>query len=581
MKYMRYLFLIFCLFILGGCHWDSTTSSSENADANKAFSLYTEEIFRSQVTSDSLTLNYTLSHPENYGIQTLPQGFCAATKTDSIYYENELARLHSFSRSDLSFDMQILYDTLEDTLQQNVTSESFSAFSHTLNPTTGIQAQLPILLAEFRFDSTEDLAQYFSLLKTMPTYFDYIASAEKEKISTKTLPCKETTRRTIQQCRDFLTTSGTQILDTSFSNRIQSLDFLSDEKKQKAIITNKSYIQQYVIPAYTNLISELETLLDAAPEIGNLCSYSKGKEYYSYLVKSLTGSSGSIPQLKQLMEHKLTTSYHILLKYAKENPSLFSSCMEPDSSARTTKEILLSLSKEFTKDFPACNLGKIHVKEVDDSLEDYLSPAFYLTPPLDDENENTIYLNNARHSPQESLWNTLAHEGIPGHLYQNVYFSQKNQPPLRYLLNYSGYSEGWASYVEIYSYQYTKKSAAEIDILQNNMIMSLCIYGLCDIGIHYENWGISELQNFLSPYGYSNADTAKSLYQIIVDDPASYLQYTVGYLELYQIKEEIKKQLGSDYSEKLFHQYILDVGPTSFDIISSNFSNWFAQIGCN
>lgn len=587
MKRVWLLFLLLCLFLLGGCGSNSVVSPSENADANKAFAIYTEEIFRSQATSDSLTLNYTLSHPENYGIETLPNGFSTNIATgsgaeiDTVYYENELARLHSFSREDLSFDMQILYDVLEDTLQQNLAFETFSSFSHTLNPTTGMQAQLPVLLAEFRMDSKEDLTQYFSLLKTMPAYFSYMASLEKEKISTNTLPCKETLQRTITQCQEFLSDSGTDILEDSFSHRLQSLDFLTEKEKQEAIATNKAYVKNYVKPAYTALIKELNTLLNSAPENGRLCSYPKGKEYYSCLVKSVTGSSRAIPQLKELMTQQLSTSYQTLLHYAKQDPSLFSSCLEPNSSTNTTKEILLSLSQKFTNDFPACDLGKIHIKSVDDSLEDYLSPAFYLTPPLDDESENTIYLNHAKRYQQDSLWNTLAHEGIPGHLYQNVYFNQKDQPPLRYLLNYSGYSEGWASYVEIYSYQYMDKSSAEIAILQNNMILSLCLYGLCDIGIHYDNWGISELQEFLSPYGYSDTDTAKSLYQLIVDDPASYLKYTVGYLELCQIKAQIKETLGSDYQEKLFHQYILDIGPAPFDTILSNFSTWFAQIGCN
>ncbi|WP_289445788.1 DUF885 family protein, partial [Klebsiella pneumoniae] len=53
------------------------------------------------------------------------------------------------------------------------------------------------------------------------------------------------------------------------------------------------------------------------------------------------------------------------------------------------------------------------------------------------------------------LYTTLAHEGYPGHLYQTTYYASQNPSPIRSLLNFGGYVEGWATYAEMCSYYLT------------------------------------------------------------------------------------------------------------------------------
>src|SRR5699024_8380814 len=101
--------------------------------------------------------------------------------------------------------------------------------------------------------------------------------------------------------------------------------------------------------------------------------------------------------------------------------------------------------------FPYTTLFRSYVHE---SMEDYLSPAFYLTPPLDTGSPNVIYINRSGRNPNLELFTTLAHEGFPGHLYQTVYFASCRPSDIRYLINCSGYVEGWATYIESYAFQY-------------------------------------------------------------------------------------------------------------------------------
>lgn len=89
-------------------------------------------------------------------------------------------------------------------------------------------------------------------------------------------------------------------------------------------------------------------------------------------------------------------------------------------------EILETLKGQISKDFPALPKCSYKVKYVPKALEGSLSPAFYLVPPLDRYQDNVIYINGGTRFQNEDLFPTLAHEGYPGHLYQNVYFISNN-----------------------------------------------------------------------------------------------------------------------------------------------------------
>lgn len=551
-----------------------TSCASKSAPEINNFDTFSREIFCSLVTSDPITLHYTLSHPEHYGIHNLPDGFSAfsyeSIQKEMPLYENLYESLGEFSYENLTKSQQILYEILKDKLELKLKEKNYLSLSESLGPTTGIQAQLPILLAEFRIEDKSDLEQYFSVLKTIPTYFSSLLSLETKKKELGTLPAKSTLTHIINQCESYLDAQGSTILISSFNKKIANAGFLSEKERIQAIQKNKSLVKKNLIPAYESLLTGLANLLPFAKNNGSLCHYPQGSEYYEYLVRATTGSKKSATELMTLMQKYLDNAQKTLLEYAEKDPSLFRTCQDYTAKFHTPEQILETLKKSIAKDFPLCKSTGYTIKKVDKSLQNYLSPAFYLTPPLDDTQKNVIYVNYSDHYDNSSLFNTLAHEGYPGHLLQTCYAADKNFPILRYLLDYGGYTEGWATYAEIYAYRYTGSSTDEIKILQNNMTATLCLYGIADIGVHKVGWNKSQLASFLSPYGTFDPDSVESLYDAILDEPASYLKYSVGYIEFLLLKEEFKKEAGTNYSDMAFHTYVLNMGPASFEILQKH-----------
>lgn len=581
---VRFLILLFfAISVLTSCKTEENIpvpNASVNPDSE--FAAFTDNLFKNEVCSDSLTLNYTLSHPENYNIPShtgnlLPEGFTSFTYEDleshSLELENTLATLKNFNQKKFSRQQLILYDILSDTLQTQLEGQNYLAFTESLGPTTGIQAQLPVLLAEFRMEDETDLSQYFSLLRTTPDYFTSLLDLEVRKKELGTLPCRSTLSHIINQCERYLEENGTSVLESTFENKIKNCSFLDAEAREKATRRNRRLVRKKVIPAYKELMAGLVDLLPFAGTDGALCRYNRGDSYYTYLIRSVTGSSRTPDELRELLTSRLESAEQTLISYAAKDPALFGSCQNYAAKFTSPEQILSTLKTAAAADFPSCENTNYSVKYVDEALEDYLSPAFYLTPPLDDSENNVIYINGADRYDPSSLFNTLAHEGYPGHLLQTCYMQNQDLPLLRYILDYGGFTEGWASYAEIYSYKYTGGSEGEVQILQNNMIAALCLYGLADIGVHKDGWNPDDLYQFMKAYGTWEKDAVTQLYEAIIDEPASYLKYAVGYLEFTLLKDKFREIDGANYTDKRFHTYILDMGNAPFDVLEKYMGN--------
>ena len=229
--------------------------------------------------------------------------------------------------------------------------------------------------------------------------------------------------------------------------------------------------------------------------------------------------------------------------------------------------ILNKLKKEIAKTFPLPPDTTVSVKYVPKDLEEHLSPAFYLIPAIGSYEENVIYVNQAHMGNPLTLFTTLAHEGFPGHLYQTVYYAGTNPDPIRSMFGFGGYVEGWATYAEMCSYYLAPLTKEQATILQKNGSIILGLYTLADIGIHYEGWSRMDAAGFFSNYGIKDIEVVNRIYDLIIGSPGNYLKYYIGYLEFLELKKEYAAEEGSHFSQKEFHEKVLDVGPAPFELV--------------
>ena len=236
--------------------------------------------------------------------------------------------------------------------------------------------------------------------------------------------------------------------------------------------------------------------------------------------------------------------------------------------------MLASLQEKIRKDFPAVNAADCTVKYVAPSLEEYLSPAFYLTPPLDQMSSHTIYINQGSDYDNLALFTTLAHEGYPGHLYQTLYEDSLKLDPVRDIFYFGGYVEGWATYAERYAYRFTELDSDSAELLAANYFLLLGLYARSDVGIHYDGWKPEDLADFLGGFGITDEPTLSSIYQAILQNPANYLKYYLGAVEILALREDAQEAFGSHFTIKDFHEFILSIGPAPFSVIRDYLYGW-------
>lgn len=578
-KNNRFLLLILTLFSFAllsfGCSAKSQKESPETFDS------FINHIFVNQVKQDTLTLNYSLAHPEDYGITepviSLGSYTLDEMKKTLVDAENTLAVLNRYDYDDLTKEQQLTYDILKESLTLEKTSGNMLLYHEILGPTTGLQAQLPVLLAEYNFYTKQDIDTYVKLLPMIYDYFEEICAFERLKSEAGLFMSDKVADNIIDQCSHFIEQTKDNYLIEIFNDKVSAYEGLSDLEIKAYKAANENAVLNDVIPAYQLLINTLTDLKGTGKNDGGLSNFPKGKEYYEYLFRSNTGSSRPIKEIIEMLDSSLATNLVTLNTLMTKDTNVFEEAAALSYPLTDPVEILEYLKSAIKKDFPECPDVNYNIKYVHKSLQEHLSPAMYLVPAIDNYQNNIIYINKNPDYNLDQIFNTLAHEGYPGHLYQSVYFRGTNPSPIRSLLDFGGYAEGWATYVEFYSYSLAGFSNTLAAFMEANMAANMALYCRLDIGINYEGWTISETASFLKDFGLTKSATVELLYTTMIEEPALYPQYGIGYLEFMELKKTAKESLGDNFNLKNFHKFLLDIGPAQFDIIADRLNTWIEE----
>lgn len=561
----------------------ASDGSRENLMLQADFETFCTDLFKKEMeVSGTLDLHYTLLHPENYGIDAEDASLGTYRLSELIKSNHEIhdlkEKLSEFDPHMLSDDQQILYDSLSERIETGLMAEGLELYDQPLAPTIGIQAQLPILLAEYSFHSLQDVEDYLTLLSQLDSYYGDILYFEEQKAAAGLGPSDASIERILESCQSYLIDPVNNFLTETFDTRLNSLSTdisLSEQQKNNFRSRHLEVIKNSFLPAYRHLIDGLSGLKGRGINEGGLCGFRNGRRYYEYLLRSGPGLSYNIEELKAALSDRMQKDLETISSLSKKTGL--------DLSFRLTDPpaILSDLQTQMSGDFPVLSEAskKYEIRYVPAQLESTLSPAFYLTAPLDDPTKNVIYINNGSTSAKDELYPTLAHEGFPGHLYQTVYFREHTRNPLAALLTCSGANEGWATYVEQLSYFYDNGLSEENSAYQAAMrSFSLCFHSLLDIGINYDGWSKDRAAAFVRTCFDADDALVEELWQTMIDNPTNYLEYAGGYVEIMEMREEAEKKLGNRFSAKEFHKFLLDLGPVPFSVTRKYFKLWLQQV---
>ncbi|MCL2426519.1 MAG: DUF885 domain-containing protein [Oscillospiraceae bacterium] len=555
------------------------------------FDILMDELFEDWVTSDTISMNFTLADPEAMGIERPEVTFGTITSQESIEDSrqdtiNLSNQLDDFVRAYLRYDQRIVYDILRRSLLlSEIMGEDDDFFYVTgiIRPMNGLQVQLPILLAEFNFYTVEDIEIYLELLADTYRYFDEIIEFERERSRRGLFLNDANVDSVIESIESFIESPEDNLLITIFNDRIENYYGLTDEQRERFMQENEYQVLNNVIRAYESLLEAMQELRGVGARSGGLANLPGGVEYAHALLRHRIGTDKSIEELGEVLSTWLQDTWSTAFEILQNNPELderFRNGTAGQIDDMPVEQQIFKLRSQMMRDFPQIE-GEtgLSVVEVHESLQDHLGPAFFLVPAVDRFNENVVYMNPASTDDNLFFFTVLAHESYPGHMYQNVYFRYQFPHPIRFALSNIGYSEGWATYAEMFSYFFAGIGEEEATLFWSDRFLNMLMVSHIDFGVNLLGWDMEDVAEFLTIFGITDMDPAERMYNRVTAVPLNSLFYTLGFIEIIELRVEAENTLRSDFNLLDFHTFILDIGPAPFPIINERMLNRIDSTG--
>ena len=570
---------------------NDTTENTERAqesfseDALKKqqeFEQYLDDYFKDVVTDDTLTYNYTIKDGADYGLEepevTLGDPGMTAEEIgqDKEEFGGWVKKLDAIDRSCLTEDQKLTYDVLDEYFEVSAGIFDNVYLYEPFSPMRGLQANIATNFTDYRFDDKGDVERYIELLGQIPDYFAEYLDFEQEKSEKGYFMSDAVCDKVISQCKDFVADKENHFMVTTFNDNIDALDFLTDEEKAEYKEANKQAVVNSLLPAFGNVAEVLSGLKGTGTNDGGICNYDGGKEYYEYLLKNFAGTAKSPEEVIDMLDTELQKLMVSLYQYYLGNQAAYEyfaanyDSIFAETNQMTASEMVDKMMETASEHYPDAGTINYKAEALDKNLETIMDDvlAYYMAPAIDDPDNNLIRVNGLH---TDGMWTTLAHEGYPGHMLQNAYYMSTDPEPVRTLMNFLGYKEGWAMYAcydSLYYYEYEEPEYGDTiaALYQLNDEMSYLMMGRVDLGINYEGWTLQDTADYLTKNGMDGS-AAQELYTTMVGDPAVYQSYSTGYYEMKELRDYAEEKMGDDFDLKTFNTIILETGPCQFDIL--------------
>ncbi len=553
----------------GVCMVSSAYLPAYAAEAdNKQFETYLKDYVVAAAESDYTLMHQYFENPAAYGIDEkkcdVTLGTVLPDKEDKALQKELSERLEKIDPKKLSSDYQQMYAQLEweFDLSERLTQSKFLYLKNIWSSLSGLPQNLVTFFSEYELRQEKDIQPLITLINDVPRAAKDAIDYTKKQADKKTLMFDYDT--TAKFCRNVVDTKKNSAVTAELMKDIDGLKLSKEKtaqyKKQVTEALNKSFF-----PAFQTIQDELKPLSKKTRKVTGLTALPDGKEYYEVLAEQATGTIDTPDEICANLQEAI-------LDLADEHDESVR-IDKLKTSFTSVEDIMKFLNRNYKKDFPDVGEMKYELQALADEQSQEGVVAYFLIPAVDSTATYKIRYNKRDYGDDPealSLYDTMAHEGIPGHMYQAQYNRKNLKQPAQYLFDCLGFTEGYAVYASTKALAWLdltdKEREAYIadDLMQNYTIV------LLDYKINYE--GMSQ-KEFIDIFGEPNLP----LYNQIADNPTAFLSYYYGYLQIDQLEAKAMKKLGKNYKNADFVNALLKAGNVNFEIIKDNVDAYISR----
>lgn len=558
----------------------------DSGEEQKKFDEFMKQEFVESMEQSYPNTHIILENPKDYGVDTsktkvqIDKELNETTmKENKELNEKSAKAFKEFDRDTLSDEQKETYDIysymLDYTTEMN--DSKFDYMSMPLESMTGMHTQLPTLFSDWTLRNEQDVKDVITLMKSVRPYMDSILAYTKKQEEKGTLMLD--IKSVKEYCEKVVKEDVNSSVLTGLNESIDNLKLGDDKTKQYKAELKKAF-QEYFLPAYSDIIKTMKELDSSKNNTLGLSHMKNGKEYYELLFKQATGTDKSIEDIKKELNSMSRSSLLAVQSVISKNKNLYDEYVNGKikTKYKDFESMLKDLDKDIKDDFPSVGTLNYRIRPIGEDLASGGVAAYFNIPALDGTTPKQIRVNmleDALNVQSLETFSTVAHEGIPGHMYQIAYAYKNVKDPWRNsMASFLGYTEGYATYTELYALKYLDGVSADAVKLQQNMVVYQdCLIALADIGIHYEGWTKEDLSNFLEENGLGVSDVS-DFYNQLQANPTAFLSYYVGYVQIANLKKDAQEELKDKFNDRDFHEAILKSGAAPFHVVEENVKDY-------
>jgi uncharacterized protein (DUF885 family) len=404
------------------------------------------------------------------------------------------------------------------------------------------------------------------------------------------------TKMTISNVIDQLNTQLAQKTEESpyYGPALKFPADFSDADKARLTAEYRGIVVNGLYPANARLRDFLrDSYLPLAREQVGLSAMKGGEGLYQYLIEQTT----TLP-LKANDIHNLGLSEVARIKSGMETiknevrfkgtlPEFFEHLRSDPKFKMASRDALTQgyydigkkVDATISTQFKYLPKAPLEIKPYEEFREKYEAGGSYQQGTPDGSRPGTFYFNAydlpSRTTP--GMTTLYLHEGAPGHHFQ-ISIAQENEklPAFMRFGGNTAYVEGWALYAETLGYEMGlfKDPYQRFGTLSDEMLRAMRL--VVDTGIHSKGWTREQSIDYMlanSDMGKTDATAEVERYIAI---PSQALAYKIGALTILRLKDKAKKELGTKFDVREFHNQVLNTGALPLTVLEKKIDAWIA-----
>ena len=566
-------------------NYEIKDKNPNNTNDNEEFKKFMDDVFEEMVKSTYLDFHYYLYDYKALNFEkpevTLGEVTYGFDNEEFMYYYDLLEDLRTYDYDSLSYTQQYDFDAIEYYCIEEMAGLCFYKYNFILSTGSNILEDHITYFTDFTFYDEESINDYLTCLTDLERFTDEVLQYTEDQAKGGYPMIDEWINYTKDVCDGLTSKVDDNNLIVTFDTRIDDLSFIDEKTKQDYKNKDAQIIKDIVIPAFNKVSKTIEKYY-GKKKLEDYALYKLDESYAEYVYMSSTSTNSSMDDIFQTLcdglnsiEAQYYTSYNDKASWEMALQALNG---HNENLNLQDYECIDFLIENVDKYFPKLEETEYSIDFLDPTVAPAGAIAYYWPHPVDNNNQNIIRVNPDSFGVSCDAFNTIAHESVPGHLYQKVYYGQNSDNYLRQLIGFSGYDEGWAVYSTYYAFMMagiTDENA--VGVLFDETNDYFYTYSIIDLLTNYYGYSTQEIYDAFSEISIFeiNKDSLDFYRKYMIESPGIYTRYGYGSAYLLNLRDEVKNKLKDNFDISEFHKSILINGAMPYNILKDYVDNNF------